>query len=81
MSCNLDDMTVKCVFHLAVRAIMVYYGEAGHFAMHVGAVVVAAAVVEAPVQFCGLVDAQSVEAEAGLVIVKLVVDLGFRYLK
>lgn len=80
MSYNLDDMIVKCVFHLTVRAIMACVDVVGHFVSHV-AVVVAAAVVEAPVQFCGLVDVQFVGAVAGLVIEKLVADLEFQYLQ
>lgn len=65
MSCNLDDMTVKCVFHLTARAIMVYVDAVGHFVMHVAVVVAVAAAVEAPVQFCGLADVQFVGVEAG----------------
>ena len=80
MSCNLDDMIVKCVFHLTVHAIMAYVDAMGHFVMHVP-VVVAAAAVEAPVQFCGLVDVQFAGAVAGSVIVKSVADLEFQYLQ
>lgn len=78
MSCNLDGMTVKCVFHLTVHATTVCCDAVGHFVMH-GLVAVVAAV-EAPVQFCGLVDVQFVGAVAGSVIVKLVADLEFQYL-
>lgn len=78
MSYNLDDMVVKCVFHLTVRAIMACVDVVGHFVSHVAAV--AAVVAEAPVRFCGLVDVQFVGAVAGLVIEKLVADLEFQYL-
>ena len=78
MSYNLDDMVVKCVFHLTVRAIMVCADVVGHFVSHVAAVAVVA---EAPVRFCGLVDVQFVGAVAGLVIEKLVADLEFQYLQ
>lgn len=81
MSYNLDDMIVKCVFHLIVRAIMACVDVVGHFVSHVAAVVAVAVVVEAPVQFCGLVDVQFVGVVAGLVIEKLVADLEFQYLQ
>jgi hypothetical protein len=77
MSCNLDDMTVKCVFHLTVHATMVCCDAVGHFVMHELAAVV---VVEAPVRFCGFVDVQFVGVVAGLVIAKSVADLEFQYL-